>query len=204
MAYKKTTESRNKKLLGQGLKLEYTTLFWNVLGVLVTAYAAIVAHSIAIGGFGLDSLIEIGASMVVIKELTNHGHHNHSKSLRLIGIGFFAIAMYIFIQTLYILSRGVHPHPSIIGITWTGLTLLVMLGLALGKKVVGKKLNNPVLLTEAKVTLIDAYLAGSVMLGLILNASFGLWWADPLAGLIIVFYGLKEGHAAFREAKIEA
>jgi divalent metal cation (Fe/Co/Zn/Cd) transporter len=196
-------ESKDRKLLKKGLKNEYVTLSWNVMGVLVTAYAAIIAHSIAIGGFGLDSMIEIGASTIVIRELTNHGKHHHSKSLRLIGFGFFAIAAYILIQTIYILYKGVHPHSSTIGITWTALTFLVMLALALGKRIVGTKLNNTVLLTEGKVTLVDAYLAASVMTGLILNAAFGWWWADPLAGLVIVFYGLKEGCGAFREARAE-
>ncbi len=73
-----------------------------------------------------------------------------------------------------------------------------MLLLASGKRVTGKQLRNAVLMTEAHVTLIDAYLAGAVLIGLILNALFDWWWADPLAGLVIVYYGIKEGRAAWR------
>ena len=74
-----------------------------------------------------------------------------------------------------------------------------MIVLAQAKGATGKRLGNAVLVTEARVTMVDAYLAGAVLAGLILNAAFGWWWADPLAGLVIVFYGLKEGLAAWRE-----
>jgi len=74
-----------------------------------------------------------------------------------------------------------------------------MMALAYGKGRTGKALNNPVLQTEAHVTIVDAYLAGAVLVGLILNASLGWWWADPLAGLVIVYYGLKEGLHAWHD-----
>ena len=79
-------------------------------------------------------------------------------------------------------------------------TLIAMLLLAWGKYQTGKALNNPVLQTEARVTLVDAYLAGAVLVGLVLNALFGWWWADPLGGLVIVYYGLHEGFHAWHEA----
>lgn len=190
------------KLLLRGLQLEYFTLAWNVIGVFITAYAAFKAHSIALGSFGLDSVIEIGASTVVIWELTNTKDNVRPKALRLIGLSFYAIAIYITLQVLFLFIVKSHPQPSFIGIVWTAITFVVMLGLAYGKRIVGTKLDNPVLLTEGKVTLIDAYLAGSVMVGLVLNAAFHLWWADLAAALIIVFYGFKEGRAAFAEANI--
>jgi divalent metal cation (Fe/Co/Zn/Cd) transporter len=193
-------KSTANRRLRQGLQLEYITLAWNVAGVIITSLAAIRAHSIALGGFGLDSLIEIGASLVVIGELTKRDDHEQSRALRLIGAGFYTIAAYILLQTTYILGRGIHPHVSTIGIIWTALTFLAMFALANGKRLIGTKLKNPVLLTEGKVTMVDAYLAGAVMIGLALNAGFGWWWADPAAGLLIVFYGIKEGRAAFREA----
>jgi divalent metal cation (Fe/Co/Zn/Cd) transporter len=83
-----------------------------------------------------------------------------------------------------------------LGIIWTAATVLVMLALAAGKGRTGKALENPVLQTEGRVTLIDAYLAAAVLLGLVLNAAAGWWWADPLAGLVIVYYGLREGRQA--------
>jgi divalent metal cation (Fe/Co/Zn/Cd) transporter len=190
------------KLLNRGLQLEYFTLAWNIIGVVITAYAAVKAHSIAIGSFGLDSIIEIGASTVVIWELTNTKENVRPKALRLIGGSFYAIAVYILLQVVYLFVIGSHPHASVIGIVWTAITLIVMLALAQSKRIVGTKLDNPVLITEGKVTLVDAYLAGSVMVGLIVNATLHFWWADLAAALIIVFYGCKEGKAAFAEAKL--
>jgi len=76
-----------------------------------------------------------------------------------------------------------------------------MLALAYGKAVTGKALDNPVLRTEGRVTLVDAYLAGAVLVGLVLNAAAGWWWADPVAGYVIVFYGIKEGRGALHEAR---
>jgi divalent metal cation (Fe/Co/Zn/Cd) transporter len=73
-----------------------------------------------------------------------------------------------------------------------------MLALAYGKALTGRGLGNPVLTTEGRVTLVDAYLAGAVLIGLVLNAAFGWWWADPVAGFVIVFYGIREGRAAWR------
>jgi divalent metal cation (Fe/Co/Zn/Cd) transporter len=93
-----------------------------------------------------------------------------------------------------------HAHPSYVGIAWTAVTCLAMLALAYGKTQTGQQLDNPVLRTEARVTIVDAYLAGAVLLGLVLNAALGWWWADPVAGYVIVLYGLKEGRAAWREA----
>ncbi len=190
-----------QKLLARGLYLEYFTLFWNVVGICITALAALRAHSIAIGGFGLDSLIEIGASTVVVWELMSTKEDVRPKALKLIGISFYSIAIYILLQIGYLLVRGSHPAASTLGILWTAVTFIVMLLLASAKHHTGTHLQNPVLLTEGKVTQIDAYLAGSVMVGLVLNAAFHWWWADLASALIIVYYGFKEGTIALGEAK---
>ena len=190
-----------KSLLQRGLRLEYFTLFWNVVGIFITAFAAFKAHSVAIGGFGLDSLIEIGASTVVICELKSSKEATRTKALKLIGVSFYIIAIYILVQVIYLLTRGSHPGASMLGIAWTAITFVTMLLLANAKRITGNQLNNPVLITEGKVTLIDAYLAGSVLIGLVLNATLQWWWADLASALVIVYYGFKEGRAALREAK---
>lgn len=179
------------------MRLEYATLGWNVAGVVVLAVAAVAARSVALAGFGLDSLIEIFASVVVVWELTASGTADREKrALRLIGRAFIALAVYLAVQAAYVLVTTVHPRPSAVGIAWTGMTFAVMLTLAFGKRATGQALGNRVLLTEGKVTMIDAYLAGAVLVGLVLRAAVGWWWADPLAALVIVFYGVKEGRAA--------
>jgi divalent metal cation (Fe/Co/Zn/Cd) transporter len=115
-------------------------------------------------------------------------------------VAFILLAVYITAQSLYTLTSGSHPHRSWTGIVWLALTAVAMFGLAAGKAKTGGQLGNRVLQTEARVTLIDGYLALAVLAGLILNAAAGLWWADPLAGLVIVAYGLREGSAALAEA----
>ena len=144
----------------------------------------------------LDSLIKIRASIVVVWQLTGTVTDRERTAMRLIGAAFMLLAVYVAAQAVYVLLREDLPAASIEGIAWTTITCAVMLGLAYGKARVGGALDNPVLRTEGRVTLVDAYLAGAVLAGLVLNALLGWWWADPLAGVIIVVYGLKEGWAA--------
>jgi divalent metal cation (Fe/Co/Zn/Cd) transporter len=185
-------------LLRRGLLLEYITLGWNVVGVVIVVIAAYLAHSVALAGFGLDSLIEIFASIVVVWQLTGANMHRERLALRLIGIAFIALVIYIVAQLLYTLLTGTRATPSIGGIIWIAVTLVAMLLLAFGKRVTGQQLKNEVLLTEGRVTMVDAYLAAAVLVGLILNALFGWWWADPLASLVIVYYGVREAIHALR------
>jgi len=198
MATGTVTRNDHARLLRSGLLLEYVTLGWNVVGVVVLAIAATRAGSVALAGFGLDSLIEIGASIVVVWQLTGTAANRERTAMRLIGTAFMLLAVYIAAQSLYVVMRGEQPAVSLAGIAWTAVTCVVMLALAYGKTRVGAALDNPVLRTESRVTLVDAYLAGAVLVGLVLNALVGWWWADPLAGLIIVVYGLKEGWEALQ------
>jgi divalent metal cation (Fe/Co/Zn/Cd) transporter len=179
-------------LVRRGFLLEYTTLGWNVVGIVVLAVAALDARSVALAGFGLDSLIEIGASTVVIWELSGTGERRRLTALRLIGAGFAALALYLLVQSTWVLAAGFHPRHSPLGIAWTAITALVMFVLAYGKARTGTALDNPVLITEGKVTLIDGVLAAAVLLGLILNTAAGWWWADPLAGYVLVYYAARE------------
>lgn len=187
-------------LLQRGLLLEYLTLGWNVVGVVVVLLAAFASRSVALMGFGLDSLIEIGASTVVIWELSGAHQERQKPALRFLGASFLCLALYILIQSLRTLWLHEHPRTSVVGVVWLIVTFLVMMALASGKQRIGTQLNNPVLLTEGRVTRVDAYLAASVLVGLVLNAALGWWWPDPLAGLVIVFYGFKEGLHAWRES----
>jgi divalent metal cation (Fe/Co/Zn/Cd) transporter len=185
------------ELLRRGIALERITLGWNVVGIVVLAFAAVTARSVALAAFGLDSLVEIGASAVVLWELSGTGEDRRRRALRLIGFAFIALAVYISAQSTIVLAVQYHPAKSVIGIGWTAVTAVVMFALAAGKARTGTALANPVLVTEGRVTLVDGLLALAVLLGLVLNALFGAWWADPLAGLVIVFYGLREAREIF-------
>jgi len=197
MAARPKASKPGAELLRTGIRLERLTLGWNVIGVVVLAFAALAAHSVALAGFGLDSLIEIGASAVVLWELAGTGEARQQRALRFIGAAFVALAVYIAAQSTIVLATGQHPRQSLLGIAWTALTAGVMFALAAGKARTGKALGNPVLTTEGRVTFIDGLLAVSVLIGLTLNATLGVWWADPLAGFVIVFYGLKEALSIF-------
>ena len=190
-------DARCRALLRRGFALEYTTLGWNVAGIIVLAYAAITARSVALAGFGLDSLIELGASAVVVWELSGTGEHRQRRALRLIGAAFAALAVYLVIQSTWVLATGYHPHPSTLGIGWTAITAAAMFSLAYGKARTGTALGNPVLSAEGRVTLIDGILATAVLAGLLLNAVAGWWWADPAAGYVLVFYATREVREIF-------
>ncbi|HEY5352860.1 MAG TPA: cation transporter [Streptosporangiaceae bacterium] len=184
-------------LLRRGFALEYVTLSWNVAGIVVLAFAAVAARSVALAGFGLDSLIEIGASTIVIWELSGTGADRQRAGLRLIGYAFAALAVYLLVQSSVVLATGYRPRHSVPGIAWTAVTAVVMFLLAAGKARTGRALGNPVLRTEGRVTMIDGVLAVAVLLGLTLNAGFGWWWADPAAGYVLVFYAVREVREIF-------
>ena len=181
----------------RGFALEYVTLAWNVAGIVVLAIAATAARSVALAGFGLDSLIEIGASTVVIWELLGTGAERQRRGLRLIGYAFAALAVYLVVQSTVVLAAGYHPRHSVLGIAWTAVTAVVMFALASGKARTGRALDNPVLRTEGRVTMIDGILAFAVLLGLVLNAGLGWWWADPAAGYVLVYYATREAREIF-------
>jgi divalent metal cation (Fe/Co/Zn/Cd) transporter len=191
-------DERNRQILiRRGFVLEWATLGWNVAGLIVLAFATITARSVALAGFGLDSLIEIGASTVVIWELSGTGGERQRQGLRLIGCAFAALAVYLLVQSTVVLIAAYHPRHSVLGIIWTAVTAAAMFALAAGKARVGAALGNPVLRTEGRVTMIDGILACAVLLGLILNAAAGWWWADPAAGYVLVYYAAREVREIF-------
>jgi len=195
-----TDDAVRARLLRRGFVLEYVTLGWNVAGIIVLAIAAVAARSVALAGFGLDSLIEIGASTVVIWELSGTGEVRQRQGLRLIGYAFAALALYLLIQSTIVLAAGFRPGHSLPGIVWTAVTAVVMFALAAGKARTGRALGNPVLRTEGRVTMIDGILAVAVLLGLVLNAAAGWWWADPAAGYVLVYYAVREVREIFSAA----
>lgn len=192
-------DPRRTRLLRRAFLLEYSTLGWNVVGIVVLAVAALAARSVALAGFGLDSLIEIGASVVVVWELSGGGGLRRRRALRLIALAFIVLAAYLLAQSTAVLVLGFRPHHSPLGIVWTAVTAAAMFGLAAGKARTGAELGNPVLRTEGRVTLIDGILAGAVLLGLLLNALAGWWWADPAAGYVLVYYAGREAWEILHE-----
>lgn len=185
-------------LLRRGKGLEWLTLGWNVVGVVVLAFLAVTASSVALAGFGLDSFIEIGASAVVLWELSGTGEVRQRRALRLIGVAFILLAVYLLVQSVLALLTGHHASPGVGGIVWTAVTAVVMFTLAASKGRTGRALGNRVLVTEGRVTFIDGLLAVAVLVGITLDLVLGWWWADPVAGLVIVYYAAREAIHIFR------
>ena len=185
------------RLLRRGFRLEYVTLGWNVAGIIVLGIAAVAARSVALAGFGLDSLIEIGASAVVIWELSGTGEDRQRQGLRLIGYAFAGLAVYLLVQSTVVLAAGYRPRHSPAGIAWTAVTAVVMFALAAGKARTGRALGSPVLSAEGRVTMVDGILAAAVLAGLVLNAAAGWWQADPAAGYVLVYYAAREVREIF-------
>ena len=172
-----------------------------MVGCIVLAVTAIAAGSVALAGFGIDSLIEILASIVVVWQLRGSDTSSRTRlALRIIAFAFVLLALYIAVQSAVLLAAGDHPGRSIVGAVWLAMTAIAMFVLAYGKADTGRQLDNPVLRTEARITLIDGALATVVLVGVVLNAAAGWWWADPAAALVLVFYGVREAPHAWREA----
>jgi len=195
---KESGDVQDPRVLRRGRQLEIVTLGWNVVGVIILVLAALSAKSVALAGFGLDSLIEIGASTVVLWELADVSQTRQRRAMRLIGFAFVALSVYLAVQSTVVLAVGFRPRHSPIGIAWTAATALAMFGLATGKARIGAVLNNPVFKAEGRVTMIDAILATAVLVGLLLNTFAGWWWADPLAGYVILYYAVREARGSFQ------
>jgi divalent metal cation (Fe/Co/Zn/Cd) transporter len=191
----------NTSLLRKGKLLEYATLGWNIIGVLVLVIAVRNSRSIALIGFGFDTLLEIGASIIVIWELNGIGGKRQRLGLSLLSALFSLLGIYILLQSISNFIFRIQPIPSFLGIVWLLLTFIIMVALALKKLQVGKLLNNPVLLTEGRVTLVDAGLACVVLLSILFTQRFGWWWADIAGGLVLMAYCFWEAIHIWNELK---
>jgi len=188
----------DNKSINRGINLEYATLAWNVVGVILLSVIAPSTRSVALIAFGFDTLLEIGASTVVIWELTGKPGSRQKKALKYLSIAFLCLGLYLSIQSSYNLFYHVLPRQSLIGIVWLILTFFVMVLLAVGKYTVGKKINNNVLLTEGRVTLVDAALAFVVLTGFLATILRDWWWADSIAGLMLMLYCFWESRHAWK------
>jgi divalent metal cation (Fe/Co/Zn/Cd) transporter len=182
----------------RGLRLEYATIGYNALESVVAIASGIAAESIALIGFGLDSVVEVFAASVVVREFRGVTEDRTRRALRLIAISFFVLAAYVTVEAVRDLLVGAEPAESVPGIILAGASLLVMPALAVAKRRTGRQLGSPTLLADATETLLCSYLSAILLAGLLLNATVGWWWADPLAALGIAYLAVREGVEAWR------
>lgn len=187
--------------------LVLATLGYNIVEAVVALWAGISADSTALVGFGLDSIIESLAAGVLLWRVTiesNGASRGQIQSAehrvhRFVGYTFFALSIYILIRSILALIHKIAPSESVVGIIIAALSLFIMPGLAMYKFRAADRLGSRALRSEAKETLACSYLSFTLLLGLLLNAIFGYWWADPVAALLMVPWLVKEGFEGFEE-----
>jgi divalent metal cation (Fe/Co/Zn/Cd) transporter len=183
------------RLRRRSFALEYATMAWMVAEATVAITAGLLASSIALVGFGLDSVIELLSAAIVIWQLRGEvaGQDRETRAVRLIGVTFFALAIYLSAQSIRDLAVQARPGQSVPGLAITAAALIVMPVLALAKRRTGRALGNRTLVADSAETAFCAFTSAAAILGLGLNAWLGWWWADPAAALAIAALAVKEG-----------
>ena len=190
-------------LVKRGRWLEYFTIAYNSLEGLVAVVAGLIAGSIALVGFGFDSLIEVTSGSVLLWRL--HADVDEVRrerieaiSLRLVGVCFVVLAIYVLYDSVKSLIRREATEESFVGIILAAVSLVVMPLLVRAKRRVARSINSGALMADSKQTELCTYLSAILLAGLLLNALFGWWWADPIAALVMVPIIVKEGIEALR------
>ena len=187
----------------RGKRLEYFTIAWNSLEGLVALVAGALAGSISLVGFGIDSFIEVTSGTVLLWRMSvdadvRRRERNEQLSLRIVGVCFLALAAYVGYESISDLISKKAPEHSIPGIILACVSLVVMPLLSRAKKKVGNELGSAAMHADAKQTDFCVYLSAILLIGLLFNAVVEWWWADPLAGLIMVPIIAKEGFDGMR------
>ncbi|TML89736.1 MAG: hypothetical protein E6G06_13825 [Actinobacteria bacterium] len=190
-----TTTTRARR----GLRLEYLTIGWNAVEAAVALTAGIAAGSIALIGFGLDSIVEVFAACVVVWQMRGALSAERDRmALRLIAVSFYLLAAYVTVDALRDLIGGSAARESTVGIVMAVLSLVAMQWLARAKRRTGEALHSHTLVADASETALCAYLSAILLGGLVLNATVGWGWADPVAAIGIATLAVREGREAWR------
>jgi divalent metal cation (Fe/Co/Zn/Cd) transporter len=190
-------------IVWRGQKLEYFTIAWNLLEGLVAIVAGVIAGSISLVGFGVDSFIEVTSGAVLLWRMSvdsdvHRRELNEKRALKAVGFCFLALAAYIMYESVGDLWFKRTPEHSVPGIVLASISLVVMPMLSRAKRKVGSALGSSAMHADAKQTEFCTYLSAILLGGLLLNVAFGLWWADPLAALAMAPIIAKEGMDGIR------
>jgi divalent metal cation (Fe/Co/Zn/Cd) transporter len=195
-----------KDPITRGRRLEYFTIIYNSLEGLIAIIAGLIAGSVSLVGFGIDSGIEVTSGAALLWRLRHETDAERREaaeraSLRIVGICFIALAIYILFDSGSILLRRNAPERSIPGIILAAVSVVVMPLLARAKRQVAKTIGSAAMQADSRQTDFCTYLSAILLLGLLLNAIFGWWWADPIAALVMVPIIAKEGITALKGEK---
>jgi divalent metal cation (Fe/Co/Zn/Cd) transporter len=190
-------------------RLTAATIAWNTVEAVVAIAGGLLAASIALVGFGLDSVIEVSSALVIAWRLSRQGSDHEAneraerRAVRLIALSFFGIAAYVSFDSIAaLLGLREEPQPSTVGLAITALSLVVMPSLAFAKRRVASSLGSVALRADAAETLLCTYLSAVVLIGLAANAFFGWWWMDPVAGLVVAGLAMREGREAWTSGEL--
>ena len=193
----------------KGLVLEYITVGYNIAEAAVSFLFGHIANSIALIGFGLDSIVESLSGMVLIWRLRQHGRipeekeeEIEKKATKFVALTFFILGLYVLFESLKKLLEKEIPDPSLPGMIIAAISLFVMPVLAWQKMHVGKQIASQALIADSKETLACFLLSGALLLGLGLHYALGFWQADPIVGLIIVLFLFREGRETWLESSL--
>jgi divalent metal cation (Fe/Co/Zn/Cd) transporter len=199
------TESASTRaaLVRRGIVLSYATILYNSLEAIVALIAGIVAGSVALVGFGFDSVIEVTASLAAQWRLRSDVHHDRREraelwTMRIVGACFLGLALYVLVDAAVTIWKQRAPERSPLGIAILSLSIVVMPLLARSKRKVARALTSSALEAEATQTSLCAYLSFIGLVGVALNAAIGWWWADPVAALVMVPIIAREGVEGIR------
>ena len=182
----------------RAVRLAWATIVWNVVEAVVAIAAGTAASSIALIGFGLDSTVEVMSAVVIVWQFRGLAEDRERRALKLIAVSFFALAAYVGVQAIIDLLRRSEPKSSTVGIGLAIASLIVMPMLARAKRRNGNAMGSATVVADSNQTKLCAYLSAILLAGLILNATAGWWWADPLAALAIAGLAVNEGREAWR------
>lgn len=175
------------------------TIAYNLVEAGVALAAGTVASSVALIGFGLDSLIEVGSAAAVAWQFAAPDPRRRERvALRVIAWSFFALAAYVTVEAARALAGGAEAGRSTVGIVLVAVSVVVMPFLSLAQRRAGTELGSASAVADSKQTLLCTYLSAAVLVGLVLNATLGWWWADPVAGLVLAVLAVREGRRAWR------
>ncbi len=196
-------------LVTRGRALAWLTIAWNSVEGIVGIVAGVVAGSIALIGFGVDSYVEVLAGATILWRLSKERHDAEvsqaaeQRAVRIIAATFLLLAVGVGVESVRKLLTAQQPDESIAGIVLAVVSLVVMPLLARAKRRVGKRMGSRALQADATETTLCVWLSGILLAGLTLNAAFGWWWADPLAGLGIVYVAGREGLEHWRGEELD-
>lgn len=182
-------------------RLAWLIIVWDVIEGTVAVTAGLIAGSIALLGFGIDSTIEVFAAAVIVWQLRAGARARQAPALRLIAGSFLALAAYVTYKSISDLIGGERPDESLVGIALNVVALAVMIPVAVAQRRTARALDNQALLAQSQETWVSNYLSVSLLLGLGLNAALDWWWADPVAALVVAGVAAKAGIDAWREAR---